>query len=366
MNSKQRILTALNNAQPDKVPIFEALIDEPIIIDLAKILGVNVQKPTTGKGLLRAEGSREILDLYYLLVKGLGLDATSYEFSIGLEHIGDGRGRDKYGRVYYLSEHGDPIVVEGPIKESSDIKGYDMVSKLKPDDFAKVQYIIDKVGKDRAHFMGLPDPFKTSWLLRGGMENLFIDYMLNPGLVHDLARIATDFSMAVIDMAATIGVDVMMMEGDLAGESTTLMSPKHYREYVKCYQREIVDYAHQKGLKIVKHSDGNVWPILDDFVEVGFDGFHPVQPQCMDIAEVKEHLAGKVCLLGNIDCRHLLPFGTEEEVEEAVKETIEKAAPGGGYIICSSNSIHPGCKAENYLAMIKAAHKYGVYDHDTS
>jgi len=366
MNSKQRILTALNNAQPDKVPIFEDLIDEPIIIDLAKILGVDVQEPITGKEVMQPEASLEILDLYCILVKELGLDATCWGFSAGLEPIGDGRGRDKYGIVYYLSEHGEPVVEEGPIEESSDIKGYDMVSRLKPDDFAKVQYIIDKVGNDRAHFMSVPDPFRTSWLLRGGMGNLFIDYMLNPGLVHGLARIATDFGMAVIDMAAKIGVDVLTMGGDLAGERTTLMSPKHYREYVKRYQREIVDYAHQRGFKIVKHSDGNVWPILDDFMEVGFDGFHPVQPQCMDIAEVKEHLAGKVCVLGNIDCRDLLPFGTEEEVEETVKETIEKAASGGGYIICSSNSIHPGCKAENYLAMIKAAHKYGVYDHDTS
>jgi len=221
MNSKQRILNALKNAQPDKVPIFEALIDEPIVVGLVKILGVNVQQPRTGKGLLQAEARPEILDLYCLLVKELGLDATSYEFSTGLERIANGRGRDKYGIVYYLSEHGEPVVVEGPIKESSDIKGYDMVSKLKPDDFAKVQYIIDKVGKDRAHFMSVPDPFRTRWLLRGGMENLFIDYMLNPGLVHGLARIATDFSMAAIDMAARIGVDVLSMNGDLAGETTT-------------------------------------------------------------------------------------------------------------------------------------------------
>ena len=162
MNSQQRILTALNNAQPDKVPIFEARIDEPIMIELARILGVNVQQPGTEKGVLYSEASPEILDLYCLLVKELGLDAMSYEFSTGLERIGDGRGRDKYGTIYYLSEHGDPVVTEGPIQESSDIKGYDMVSKLKPDDFAKVQYIIDKVGKDRAHFMSLNDPFKTS------------------------------------------------------------------------------------------------------------------------------------------------------------------------------------------------------------
>jgi uroporphyrinogen decarboxylase len=82
----------------------------------------------------------------------------------------------------------------------------------------------------------------------------------------------------------------------------------------------------------------------------------------MDIGEVKEHLAGKACIMGNIDCRELLPFGTEEEVAISVKDTIEIAAPGGGYIICSSNSIHPGCRAENYVAMIDAVHRYGKYE----
>jgi len=71
-----------------------------------------------------------------------------------------------------------------------------------------------------------------------------------------------------------------------------------------------------------------MWPILDDILEVGFDGFHPIQPQCMKIEDVKAHAAGRICLLGNIDCRDLLPFGTVGEVERSVRETIEKAAPG--------------------------------------
>jgi len=62
----------------------------------------------------------------------------------------------------------------------------------------------------------------------------------------------------------------------------------------------------------------------------------------------------------NVDCRSLLVFGSENELRESVKETIEKAAPGGGYIISSSNSIYPGCKPENYIAMVHAAREYGV------
>lgn len=361
MNSRERVLKALDCKQPDKVPIFELHINESSIVNLAKALRPKVVEVKAMEDRY-GEERLEILDLYSFLIKELELDATCTNFSIGLARISKNRGRDKYGTVYSLSEHGEPVPIEGAIKGASDIKGFDMVSRLAPEDFTRVQYVIEKVGKNKAHFLAITDPFKVSWYLRGSMQYLLMDYLLNPGLVHDLAHMATDFDMAVIDIATKMGIDALIMPGDLAGEETTLISPEHYREFIKPYHKEIVAYAHQKDLRIVKHSDGNIWPILDDLLEVGFDGIHPIQPQCMDIAKVKKYLAGKACILGNIDCRNLLPFGTKEEVEEVVKETIEKVSPGGGYIITSSNSIHPACKPENYIAMVKSAHKYGIYN----
>ena len=360
MNGKERIMTALNRQQPDRVPVFENYINEPVVIRLAKILlPASVELKTSQD---RAGEERlEIMDLYCSVIEELGLDATSTLFSTGLKQIGEGRGRDKFGTIWSLSEHGEPLPAEGPIQGLDDLKRFDMVSKLDPKDFAAVKYVIDRVGREKAHFVTVQDPFKIAWNLRGSMENLMMDYILNPELVHGLARIATDYDKAAVDMAVEAGADVIFFPGDVAGEKTLLMSPGHFREFIKPYHREIVEHTHRRGVKIVKHSDGNIWPILDDIVEVGFDGFHPVQPQCMDIAEVKQRLAGKACVIGNIDCRELLPFGTEEEVDRVVKETIEKAAPGGGYIISSSNTIHPACKAENYIAMVRAAHRYGSY-----
>lgn len=360
MNSRERILTALDQRQPDRVPIFELYINEAPIVHLAERLRSGGVTTKAGKDRF-GEERPEILDLYCFVVQALGLDATCWNHSIGLEVIGEDLGRDKFGTVYRLSEHGEPMPVEGPIRDRSDLVGFDMVSKLEPEDFAGVRQVIETVGAEKAHFMSVQDPFKMSWRCRGSMQNLLMDFVLDPPLVHDLARLATDFDRAAIDMALQVGVDVIIVPGDLAGEKTTIMSPKHYREYIKPYHRELVEHTHQRGAKIVKHSDGNVWPILDDLLEVGFDGIHPIQPQCMDIAEVKAYLAGRACILGNIDCRDLLPFGSEEDVDAAVKETIREAAPGGGYIISSSNSIHPGCKPENYIAMVRAAHKYGVY-----
>ena len=76
----------------------------------------------------------------------------------------------------------------------------------------------------------------------------------------------------------------------------------------------------------------------------------------------KKYLKDRVCVLGNIDCLDLLVFRGPEEVRQAVKETIEVAAPEGGYILCSSNSLHPGCKPENVIAMMEAVHEFGSYD----
>jgi len=81
----------------------------------------------------------------------------------------------------------------------------------------------------------------------------------------------------------------------------------------------------------------------------------------MDIGQAKAKYGRRICIMGNIDCTHLLPTGTTAEVEKAVRDTIAIAAPGGGYILSSSNTIHPSCKAENYVAMVRAARKYGEY-----
>ncbi len=361
MNSTERILIAVDCGQPDRVPIMELGIDPAIASELARILAREPLTDQVPADRFRQEGVKG-LDLYCLLVAELGLDVTCTAISRGFKRLSEGRGRDRFGTVYLFSEHGEPISIDGPIKSTGDLAEFDMVSMLDAGDLSGSLSVIDKVGKDKAHFVGISDPFRMSWLLLGKMETLLTDYILNPQMVHGLARATTDYNMAAIDMIAGMGADGIIMNGDLAGEITTIMSPKHHREYIKPYHKEIVDHAHQHGLKIIKHSDGNLWPILDDLLEVGFDALHPIQPQCMDIKEVKDYVDGRMCLVGNIDCRDLLEIAPVEEVEATVKETIATAGPGGGYIISSSNSIHPDCKPENYIAMIRAAHKYGRYD----
>jgi uroporphyrinogen decarboxylase len=358
MTGKERIFKALDLAEPDTVPVFEMGINEASIVNLGKQFTDKVPeiKHITDMDL---EEQLQYMDLLSLILKELGNDGISTVFIIRKERVGEDLARDKYGTTYHLSEVGEPVPVEGPVQSVADIAK--LTFEPDPGDYAMLQYLVSTMGNEVAHFFAIPDLFRFSWQLRGGMDKLLLDYMRNEELALALARVTTDFCKAALGMARDNGADVIILEGDLAFNTSTLMSPDQYRKFIKPYHEEIMSYCHERGMKAVKHSDGNLWPILDDLMEAGFDGIHPFQPQCMDIKEAKEHMKGKAAVVGNIDCSFLLPFGTVEEVEQSVRETIAAAAPGGGYIISSSNSIHPGCKPENYIAMVKAARKYGAY-----
>src|SRR5690349_17182927 len=114
------------------------------------------------------------------------------------------------------------------------------------------------------------------------------------------------------------------------------------------------------GLYVIKHTDGNLWPILDMIIDSGIDCLDPIDPQAgMDLAEVKAKYGQRVALKGNVDCAQLMTFGTPPEVIAATKEVLRKGMPNGGFILSSSNSIHSAVKPENYLAMLQAWQEYG-------
>ena len=194
------------------------------------------------------------------------------------------------------------------------------------------------------------------------MENLLTDIVADPAFAEDVARIVTDYNLALIEAACQAGADVIVIDDDVADKNSTLMSPGHFRESIRPWNETLVAAAHTHGARVVFHSDGNIWAIMDDLVKMGFDGINPLEPSAgMDLANVKSRYGDRLCLLGNIDCGELLCNGSEADVEDAVREAIAAAAPGGGYVLCSSNSIHPGVNPENFIAMVRAAKTHGVY-----
>jgi uroporphyrinogen decarboxylase len=209
------------------------------------------------------------------------------------------------------------------------------------------------------------DGFEFTHYLRGGMDNLFMDYIENPGLVHELSEMILDYKIRLMQRAIDAGADAIVSGDDYAARKGPLMSPRHFREFVLPYLARSVAAAHAGGVPYIKHTDGNLWSILDMMVEAGIDALDPIEPIAgMDIGEVKRRYGDRLALVGNVDCTRLLPNGAPAEVEEAVKETLAKAAVGGGHILASSNSIHPAVRPENYRAMVAAARRWGRYPLD--
>lgn len=359
---KERYLTALRNEQPDMVPIWDLGINEPSIINIARHFTDDLPEEKMVHEMSPDE-LMKMLQTLMLVVDELDFDGVTLPMFLGREVVGENLVKDRLGVVSQVSAHGEPVVVEGPIKSKDDLKKYRPPAP-DPSSYIGLQLAKAHIQDKKALVFQLSGTFKFSWALRGGMQVLFMDYFDDPPFVHELANIVTDFLIAAFEGGVDAGADAVILDGDLAMLNTTLMSPGQYREFIKPYHEKIIRAVHDKGSLIVKHSDGNLWPIMDDLIEIGIDGIHPIQPQSMDIAEVKSRIGDKVCLLGNIDCQDLLCDDTPEKVEEVVKETIRAAAPGGGYILSSSNTIHPDVKPENAIAMFRAARKYGAYPID--
>jgi len=169
---------------------------------------------------------------------------------------------------------------------------------------------------------------------------------------------AIEYSKAQIDA----GVDAIVGCADYSTTKGPFLKPKHFEEFIFPYLRLHVNAVHKKGVFFIKHTDGDLWSILDGLVNTGIDALHSIDPiSGMDIGEVKKEYGDKICLCGNIDVGYILLKASVDEVVKAVKECISKASPGGGHFLCSSNVIQREHSVQNVLTMIRTGHKYGRY-----
>ncbi len=341
MSGRERFLTALRREQPDKLPLWELIVNRPVIEALY--------------------GDITYLDFAEIEEHD---GVTIFEDWRPSEQVSEDTVRAEWGIVWRPAASGIPYVVEHPLRSETDLVGY-----VPPDPDAdyrldSLQKAVERFKGERAIVFLGHEAFEFSHYLRG-MDNLLMDYVLNPDFAHRLARMITDYKTRVLERAAQMGADVLLTGDDYAHRLAPIMSPVHFREFVLPYLQECVDVAHQTGVPFIKHTDGNLWPIMDMLVETGIDCLDPIEPLAsMDIGEVKEKYGDRIAVAGNVDCGELLSRGTPEQVVEAVKETIAKGAVGGGHILASSNSIHPAVKPENYRAMVQAAREFGQYPLD--
>jgi uroporphyrinogen decarboxylase len=343
MTNRKRAVTALQGGEPDRVPLFELHIDSRVIEAIC--------------GDCSYEDFAEDYDLDIVMT---GTPSDNYRMDV----FDSSRRiyRDEWGVLRQFSEQTVSFPLEGPIAQQSDLDRYVPPDPLDPLRFLSLRRLVERFRGKRLIGMHVHDALSYPSYLRG-MDTLMMDLIDNPELVHRLVEMAVQHSLSLMKRAREIGAELFVFGDDYAGTRGPLMSPDHFKTFFLPGLRRVVDAARAMNAFTVKHTDGNITPILDMIVETGIHGLHPLDPEAgMDIAKVKQRYGSSVCLIGNIDTGRILSESSPEEVDDEVRKTILAAAPGGGYIISSANSIHAKVRPENYTAMLRAARKYGRYD----
>ncbi len=359
MNGRERFLTALSVRQPDRVPLYIHGINEGPIIGIARHLMEGLPEPKQFDEMDEAERLKLVDGLFriheHFEVDGFTCFEINHTERVDASHL-----RDHWGVVFERNPHGIPVPVGHPIPDAAALDAY-RAPEPRREHLLLLDLARQRFGGQVALVWMMRGAFVLGWRL-AGMENLMLQMYDDPGFVHRLAETTTAFGLAQLELLIEAGVDVLLVEDDIADTDSSLISPAQFREFVNPYNRRLVDRAHEAGLKVMRHSDGNLWGLLDTLLESGYDGLNPLEPQAgMHLHEVKAYCGDRLCLVGNIDCRDLLPKGTPEQVDAAVQQAIEAAGAGGGYILSSSNSLHPGVDPENCIAMFEATKKHGLY-----
>ena len=160
----------------------------------------------------------------------------------------------------------------------------------------------------------------------------------------------------------TGGLDGFALCDDYCLNTGPFLSPPMFSEFITPYLAQLIAGYRSMGYIAIKHTDGNVMPILDQLVEAAPHAIHSLDPQAgVDIAEVKRLYGDRVCLIGNVNCG-LLDTGTEAEVEESARYALRHGMPGGGYIFSTSNCIYTGMRLSRYEKMLEVWRREGNYE----
>lgn len=182
--------------------------------------------------------------------------------------------------------------------------------------------------------------------------------MDTPALIHKMAEEKTLNAIAKIDSLTEAGAEFIHLVNDVAFNAGPFISPDQFSEFITPYLMRQVAHIKRRGAIPFVHSDGNITPLLDDYLSLEAACFQSVDPMAgMDIAETKRRCQGKMALMGNVQC-DILQHGPNEAICESALYCLEHASAGGGYIFSTSNTIYPGMPLENYEYMLKVFREF--------
>ncbi|MHA1266836.1 MAG: uroporphyrinogen decarboxylase family protein [Candidatus Helarchaeota archaeon] len=387
MDFRERILTTMEHEEPDRVPVM-SLLNEPS--NVYQLSGKSptgyfsyLKKPIL-KDLVRLFmnwnyfWNREFFKTYKMILETsiqLGFDATwlmylifklkrEKTFPLGMAWY------DPYGRMWDIKvdSYGnpEPYYVGGYC--DTEQKWEEWVEKRRPLLDKHIQFATEFYQKmyeacgDRIYIVGFAAPgiFENSWQPIGFVKFVKLIYE-RPSFIEKVVEFQTEYYLKHLEAVCKTGAEIVLAGDDLGQKTGPLMSPQLIDRFFGPSYRQVADFVHKQGKKLIFHSCGKIYKLLDLFIDYGFDGLLTLEPTAsMDLKTVRQIVGHKLVLVGNIDVSYLLVRGSKQEIEAAVKHAIKVAAPGGGFILSPAHN-HEAVDPIRLQWMIEAAHKYGEY-----
>jgi len=372
MKPKERVLAALHHQEPDRVPTGENDVDYVLV---EQLLG----RPTLYNARWRErtalwDGRRDEIVADYQrtqveLVHALEWDyvrvpimprSQAYHWPT---MTGPYSWLDAAGREYHYSPEVGNIAtrVDATDMTIGDLPDPDEPFTVDPSELDAIRYVVKELGD--SHFIIGRSAIDGSFPFQEtvGIQEFLMRMITDPDFVRRAIDVYVTRSIAYLEAMLDAGCDAVMTTDDYSGNMGPFMGAKRFREFMLPAITRQVAAVHARGGYFIKHTDGNVWSILDDLVAAGIDGWHGIQPRIgMDLRLLKERYGDKLCFFGGINCETLIE-GPPEKAREEVRYAIQHAAPGGGLVIATGNVLQPGTSLTNYLAARQATHDYGQY-----
>jgi uroporphyrinogen decarboxylase len=345
-NSFDRFLTAIHRQEPDRVPFGELGIDPEV---KQAFMGRPVETLKDDVDFYIRAGYDYVLvdtDLYATpqiqgrIIKPHSDTAQAYDQSRPDRNWVDSKAKA-------IQTREDVEKFSWPTAEDVD---YSVYTKIKPLLPAKMKLLVTF-----GHIY-------TMAMQLMGFESFCLNLMEEPELVKGIMDRLGNESMRLLEKVLTYDeVGAVCIQDDIAYTSGMMVSPRSLRKIFFPWLARAAEISHCHNRPLIFHSDGKVDEVLPDIIAAGVDALHPIEPKCMNIAEVKKTYGDRIALIGNVDLGYTLTRGTPQEVRDEVRSLIMRLGPGGGYLMSSANSVTNYVPLENYKALLEATFEYGRY-----
>ena len=348
MRRCDRFLTALRRRIPDRVPLFDFIFQQPLY---EALIG---RRP---EGYNGRDAVRCALALDH---DGVWLPFGGFS-GYRPHYLAENVYQDEWGTVYQKTVSSWPIdaPIEYPIRTRADLKGYRPPDPTLPGRTAEIEAARDMDNDGIALLGGVQGPVTTLWLLMG-YEALSYALYDDPALIGELCALSNEFFKEAARRSVEAGCVGIWVSEDLGDSSRGFFRLDQYRRFLLPPLAGLVEYVDNLGVPVLLHSCGHITDYLPDLAQTRIAAVHPLQRTAgMDLRSAKERYGHRFCLIGNIDSSRTLPYGTPADVAAEVREAIDIAAPGGGYILASDHSLHDGIPVENIITMFRVGAECG-------